>query len=263
MFDDSDPQPSRRPVDPAKLAEEKVDEFRIHAQLAAVFEATRKFDAVLRPDFDPELARTVQRTMAKLERSKSPDVPILLPEGVPDAAMLLDFAHTHGLATNDYYIYRRPGEVTITRWIEGEQVEWFYQRLQAHFDAAMEGFRDELRADQAWKQDPEVDKLLEALGTIKVNMPERYLRELILKHRLYVLSTQTADELDILYLSDYVMEVAPEDLVGRVSAPPEEPTERDRAWFFRMFSLRGLKQDVEQMCFFTYLQRTEDTFDLD
>ena len=39
-------------------------------------------------------------------------------------------------------------------------------------------------------------------------------------------------------------------------------TEQDRAWFFKLFSLRGVVQDVQRMCFFTYLQKAEDTFDL-
>ena len=52
-------------------------------------------------------------------------------------------------------------------------------------------------------------------------------------------------------------------IVGPASAPPEAPTERDLAWFFKLFSLRGQRDGVEQMCFFTYLQKTDDTFDFD
>ena len=60
------------------------------------------------------------------------------------------------------------------------------------------------------------------------------------------------------------MGVSPEDLVGKASAPPEDqPSERDLAWFFKLFSLRGMDGDVERMCFFTFLQKTEETFDLD
>ena len=92
-------------------------------------------------------------------------------------------------------------------------------------------------------------------------MAERYLRDLIRKHNLYVLSTQAADEMDILHLCDYVMGVPAAEVVGPASAPPEEPTERDRAWFFKLFSLRGMHEGVEQMCFFTYLQKSEDTFE--
>ena len=57
----------------------------------------------------------------------------------------------------------------------------------------------------------------------------------------------------------------------RASAPPDSPTdfdklsagERDRAWFFKLFSLRGMVEGEERMCFFTYLQKSEDTFDSD
>jgi hypothetical protein len=52
---------------------------------------------------------------------------------------------------------------------------------------------------------------------------------------------------------------APE-IVGEASAPPDEPTEQDRAWFFKLFSLRGVVDGVEKMCFFTYLQKADETF---
>jgi len=42
-------------------------------------------------------------------------------------------------------------------------------------------------------------------------------------------------------------------------APPDEPTERDLAWFYKLFSLRGISEGIEQMCFFTYLQKSGDT----
>jgi hypothetical protein len=50
------------------------------------------------------------------------------------------------------------------------------------------------------------------------------------------------------------------EVVGQQSAPPAEPTEQDRAWFFKLFSLRGRKAGVEQMLFFTYLQKTDDAW---
>jgi hypothetical protein len=75
---------------------------------------------------------------------------------------------------------------------------------------------------------------------------------------VFVLSTQAADELDILHLTDYVMGTTAAEIVGPQSAPPEESTEQDRAWFFKLFSLRGIKDGVEQMLFFTYLQRTDE-----
>ena len=76
---------------------------------------------------------------------------------------------------------------------------------------------------------------------------------------MFVLSTQTADEMDILHLCDYIMGVPAAEVVGAASAPPDEPTERDRAWFFKLFSLRGIKDDVEQMMFFAYLQKSDDS----
>ena len=94
-------------------------------------------------------------------------------------------------------------------------------------------------------------------------MAERYLRELIRKHQVFVLSTLAADEMDILHLCDFVMGVPAAEVVDAASAPPEEPTERDRAWFFKLFFLRGLFDGVERTYFFTYLQKTEDTFEFE
>jgi hypothetical protein len=64
--------------------------------------------------------------------------------------------------------------------------------------------------------------------------------------------------MDILHLCDYVMGVPAAQVVGAASAPPEEPTEADRAWFFKLFSLRGMGEGKERMCFFTYLQKTDE-----
>ena len=46
-------------------------------------------------------------------------------------------------------------------------------------------------------------------------------------------------------------------------APGDEPSEEDRAWFFKLFSLRGMSEGVERMCFFTFLQKSDDTFEGD
>ena len=102
----------------------------------------------------------------------------------------------------------------------------------------------------------------DALDQIELKTADRYLRDTIRQHNLYVLSTVTADEMDILHLADYVMGVSPSDLVGPASAPPADgATERDRAWFFKLFSLRGNPDGVERMMFFTFLQKAEDTFE--
>jgi hypothetical protein len=148
----------------------------------------------------------------------------------------------------------------IVRWLAGEQVETFYERLQAHFDAALEGCKEDERQAHEWKRDPKAQAYLKALDAIEVRMADRYLRDLIRKHNLFVLSTQSADEINIAYLCDYVMGVPAADLVGSASAPPSEPTERDLAWFFKLFSLRGMSEGVERMWFFTYLQKSDDSF---
>jgi hypothetical protein len=261
MFDEpnEDEVPPERSTDPAQRAKDKFDEFRMHAELAAVFEARRKFDAQLLPRLDPDLARDVQKTIARLEKSKTPDSPVLPPPSNEDALRLLNLPATANVSTNDYHIHRRPGEVVIVRWLQGDQVETFYERMQAHFDAALGQFREEERQQHGWKQDPQTLKYLAALDAIDVRVTDRYLRDIIRKHNVCVLSTQTADEMDIVHLCDYVMGAEPAEVVGRASAPPEEPTEKDRAWFFKLFSLRGIDEEVERMCFFTYLQKTDDT----
>lgn len=255
MREEPDQQPDRRRGDPAKLALEKVDELRMHAQLYATFEGTRKFDAVVRPGFDPKLARDIQQRMAKLEKKKVGDTPVIDQPGHRDASRLLNVFQARKLPTNDYHVYGRPGEVMVFRWLAGDEVQTFYERLQAHMDAALEGEKEDQRNAHGWKQDARSQAYLDALEKIRVNMEERYLRPLIRKGGLYVLSTQVADEMNIAFLCEQVMEVASEDLVGPSSAPPDMPTERDLAWFFKLFSLRGMKGKTERMCFFAYLQK--------
>lgn len=258
MFDEPDESPPERPADPADRAKERADEFRMHAELAAVFEGNRKYDAEIRPGLDPEIARDVQKTIGRLEKAKTPDSPVLPEPALADAARLLTLAEAHELSTNDYHVHRRPGEVMIVRWLGGEQVETFYERLQAHFDAALEGSREDERQAHEWKSDPKIVAYLAALDAIEVRMAERYLRDAIRKHNLFVLSTQTADEMNIAHLCDYVMGVPAAQVVGAASAPPDEPSERDLAWFFKLFSLRGMHQGVERMCFFAFLQKSDD-----
>jgi hypothetical protein len=260
MFDEPEETPDERPATAADRAREKSDEFRMHAELAAVFEATRKFEAEVRADLDPELARDIQKRMGRLEKSKSAEHPVLPPESVADAAALLKLPDEKGLSTNDYHLYRRPGEVVIVRWLAGDQVETYYERLQAHFDAALEGFKEDERQANEWKRDPATLKYLEALDKIDLKMAERYLRDPIRQQNLFVLSTQAADELNIAYLAETIMGASPAEIVGPASAPPEDaPTEQDLAWFFKLFSLRGVVDGVERMCYFTYLQKSDDS----
>ena len=263
MFDEPNEPPAEDSLNPADRAREKLDEFRMHAELAAVFEGPRKFEAQVLPGLDAQVARDVQKGIARLEKSKSADIPLVPNEMAADARSLLSFPETRDLSTNDYHIHRRPGEVMIVRWLAGDEVETFYERLQAHFDAALNQYREEEKSAQAWKHDPATQAYLDALDGIELQMSERYLRDVIRKHRVFVLSTQSADEMDILHLCDYLMGAPPEEIVGRRSAPPESPTQQDRAWFFKLFSLRGISDGVERMCFFTYLQKSDDTFDSD
>lgn len=263
MFDEPTEQPSEQPSDPNDRAKDKSDEFRMHAELAAVFEGKRKFDARLDAQFDPDLAREVQKNIAKLEKSRSPEAPLIPEPQWPLAAEVLDVPRTKNVSTNDYHIHRRPGEVMIVRWLAGEQVDKFYERIQAHFDAALNHFREEEKQQLAWRQDPATTKYLEALDAIDIKLPDRYLRDVIRQHGLFVLSTQTADEMDILHLTEFLISASAADIVGKASAPPEEPTEADRSWFFKLFSLRGTTEGVERICFFTYLQKTSDDFDFE
>src|SRR3954466_5078925 len=107
MFDEPGESPQERNLDPAQLAKDKADEFRVHAEVCAVFEGPRKFDAEIHGLKD-EVARDVQKRMARLEKAKTPESPILPPENAPDASALLNLSIAENLSTNDYHVYRRP-----------------------------------------------------------------------------------------------------------------------------------------------------------
>jgi hypothetical protein len=265
MFDEPDEpgeQPTERATDPAKRAKEKSDELSMYSVLAAVFEGVRKLDASLVPGLDATVARDVQRAVAKLEKSQSADSPVIPDANNADAAALLAMpANTAaGLSTNDYHIHRRPGETMIVRWLAGDEVETFYTRLQAHFDAGLEGFKEDERQAHAWKQDPDSIAFLDAIERVEVVMADRWLRNPIRKLGIFVQSTQTADEINLAYLTDQVMSVTAAEVVGRASAPPDEPSEQDLAWFYKLYCLRGVTDGTERMCFFAYLQKSDDMF---
>jgi len=259
MFDEPSESPQERNVDPAQRAKDKSDEFRVHAEVAAVFEGPRKFDAEIRR-LDDQTARDFQKRMARLEKSKSQESPVLPAESMPDAAALLKIPSEGALSTNDYHILRRPGEVMIVRWLAGDQVESFYERIQAHFDVAMDDFKQEQREAFGWKQDPKLTSYLDALDKVEIKMADRYLRDVIRKHNVFALSTLTADQMDISHLAETVMGAQVSDVVGAASALPDDPTESDRAWFFKLFSLRGIVEGVERMCFFTFMQKAEESW---
>lgn len=260
MFDEPDElNPAEKARSPQDQAREKADEFRLHAELCAVFEGTRKFDAQI-VKLDANLAREIQQTMAKLEKARSAQHPVLPEKSIDPARALLDFPSAHKLATNDYHIYRRPGEAMIVRWLAGDEVESFYARFQAHFDTALGHYRQEERQSLGWKQDPQTTAYLDALDKVEIKMADCYLRPIIREHDIaFVLSTHAADELDILHLSDAIMGVEPAEIVGQASAPSsDQPTEQERGWFFKLFSLRGMVTKREHMCFFAYLQKADD-----
>ena len=137
MFEEPEEQPAETATDPAARAKEKSDELRCHAELAAVFEGVRKFDAALLPGLDATAAREIQRGFGKLDKARSTDSPVLPELAGKEAMELLTGAEHRGLSTNDYHIHRRPGEVMIVRWLVGEEVEAYWTRLQAHFDVSM------------------------------------------------------------------------------------------------------------------------------
>lgn len=263
MFDEPDEAPNERIIDPAAHAREKSDEFRMHAELAAVFEGPRKSGSEVHFDLEYEMARDLQKRFAGLARSKIADIPVLPALSVGDAASLLSVPATAALHVNDYYVYRRPGEVMIVRWIEGDQVESFYERFQAHFDAALDNYRQEQRQAHAWKQDARTQAYLAALDGIDTRMAQIFLRDMIREFKVFVLSTLTADELNLQYLAEDLMGLAMTDLATPALTPAFEPTQRDLAWFFKLFSLRGVEGPVERACFFAFLQKAEDTFDLE
>src|SRR5438552_18233932 len=89
MFDEPSEPPPERPIDPVDRARDKFDEFRMHAELAAVFEGQRKFDAEILQGLDPDVARDIQRSIARLEKTKPADSPVLPAESAADAANLL------------------------------------------------------------------------------------------------------------------------------------------------------------------------------
>src|SRR5947207_12235007 len=175
MFEEPEEIPAEHAIDPLARAREKFDEFRMHAELAAVFEGHRKFDAQILPNLDANLAREIQRTIGRLEKARSPEHPVLPQQSVDDARALLKLPEARNLSTNDYHIHRRPGEAMIVRFLAGDDVEPFYERFQAHFDAALSVYREEERHANAWKADEKTLAYLDALDKIDVKMADRYL----------------------------------------------------------------------------------------
>jgi hypothetical protein len=257
MFDEPSEPKQERASAPEQRAREKADELRMHAELAAIYEGPRKFDADVRVGLDADVARDVQRSIGKLAKSNMLDTPVIKPEAMPEALRVLMLNDASSLSSNDYHVYQRPAEVMIVRWLEAEQVKSFYDRLQAHFDAAIAHVREDERNNHGWKNEPGVTAYLEALDKVEISMADRYLRDLICKHRLFVCSSWSADEINILFLADHLMGVGAERIVGEAFAPADESDESQLAWYFKVFALRGVVEGVERMCFFTFLQKAD------
>ncbi len=248
-FDDDDdafdgPKPRDETAsDPEVRARELVEQIRIHGELAAVFEGPRKFDAAI-VGLDADLAREVQTTIGKLEKLKKADTgPILPPDGADTARGLLDLPSTRPrLTTGDYHILRRPNEAMLVRWLAGDEVEAFYDRYRAHVTVALDQRLEDERQELAWRSDENDQKYLEALDAIEPDPAQWYLRDTIQKHGLFLLSTLAVDEMDILHLCDTLMGLPAADVMGEISTPDpddDNPPDSERAWYFKLFSLRG------------------------
>lgn len=261
MYDDPDERKDDRAVAPETRVAEKLDELRIHADLCAIFEGTRKFDAQVKTEIDSDLIRDVQQIVAKLEKSKRPGKPFLTPARALGASSLFASLEEQGVSTSDYHVLRRPGEVMIVRWIKGEQVETFYKRLQAHMDVAIKQTREDERQALGWKNDPSTNAYLDALDVAELDMQKWWMRDLLKDHELATVRTQTADEISITYITDFIMGVGAAALVGEEFAPSSGADDSELAWFFKLFSLCGANEGVEHIVFFVFLQKTEDEFD--
>ncbi len=252
------------PVQPAQRARERIDEIRMYAELGAIYEGTHKFDADIRP-LSGNTAREFQQGVAKLARQKVENSSLIHPESTSDALGLLKRAVD--LGTNDYHLARKPGEVILVRSLVGPQVDQFYERMEAHLKAGIEGLREDEEQALAWKDDPETRAYLKALGEPVDPMALRYARPVVKQHPVAVLSTWTADEISISYLVESIMQRNISDIVDPANVPEDGMDESQLAWFFRLFSLRAApldpdtKQRTEQILFFTFLQKTDDDFE--
>lgn len=262
MFDEPDQRRDDTASDPKKRLDEKLAELRMLAELAAIFEGPRKFRSKLLPTLAIEHAREIQRAVAVLERRKKPGVPILPPDEWTDAEALLKRIAELLPSPGDYHLHRRPGEVMLVRWLDEQQAGSFYERMQAHFDTMLQQVREDERQALGWKQDPAMQRYLDALETASSRMEDYYLR-MPIRSGAWALSTISTDDMNILFLADQLMGVEPSALVGTAAAPADPFDEEQLGWYMRLFSLRGLVQKSERVLFFVFLQRSESEPDLD
>jgi hypothetical protein len=270
MYEDDDKSDDREETsaDPAARAAEKVQELKMHAEFAGIYEGFRKFGCALLTGLDFELVRTLQKGMLRFEKAKVGETPVLEPELWTEATDVLSAASRNSLSLGDYHIHRRPGEVMMVRWLrqdagsDGADADTFYKRLQAHFDAGLEGTLEDERQALGWKGDKATKAYLEKLEGEKVDMAGRYIRDALREHGLFALNTTAADEMNIQYLAEHLMGLEIAELVGKKSAPEDPTDEGQLAWFFKLYALRGMVEGKEHLCFFTYLQKTaEDDFE--
>lgn len=262
MLDDPNERRDDTAGDPAKRLAEKLADLRMLAELAAIFEGPRKFQSRVSTDLSIEQARKVQRDIALLERGKKPGVPVLPAAKQPEAIALLERVEELQLAPGDYHLHRRPGEVMLVRWLDDMLADAFYQRMQAHFDTVLEQAREDERQALAWRQDPATQAYLEGLDKAKFNMEEYYARAFA-RVGACVLSTLTTDDMNILFLAEHLMGIAPAELVGAASVPEDPFDEGKLGWYCKLFSLRGPARSRERLLFFAFLQRSEGEFAFD
>lgn len=252
------------PAQPTQRARERIDEIRMYAELGAIYEATHKFDADILP-LSGNDARDFQQAVAKLARQKVENSSLIQPQATADALGLLKRAIE--LGTNDYHLARKPGEVILLRSLQGPEVDQFYDRMEAHLKAGIEGLREDEEQALAWKDDPDTRAYLKALADPVDPMATRYARPIVQQHPVAILSTWTADEISISYLVESIMQRNISDVVDPSNIPEDGMDESQLAWFFRLFSLRAApldpdtKQRTEHMLFFTFLQKTDDDFE--
>lgn len=266
MFeDDADDAPARR-TDPEQAAKDKLEELRMYAELAAVFEGPRKFDQAFRRDLPLDLAQRLQRGLLTLERARPGQSQLIPAEHISLARELLAAHDTAGLTCGDYHAAVRPGQVLIARWIQGGDFDTFHERLSDHFDAMLAGHIEDEESARRWLGDSTLPKYLQSLKKHKPNLPERYLWAFIRSGGVPAcLSTHTADELNIAFLAETVMGLTVGEIVGQQAALAVSddddaawPDESDLAWYFKLFLLRGTVEQVPTACFFAFLQKTGD-----
>ncbi len=121
----------------------------------------------------PQLARDMQRAMGRLEKSKSPDSPVL--PGPRRRCGRPAEPSQSPRPVHQRLPHPSPARRSDDRPLagQGDQVETFYERLQAHFDAALEGFRKTNGRPTNGSKTRKTLAYLAALDAIEVRMADR------------------------------------------------------------------------------------------